>query len=341
MYEIKCFDALSKAWNKMIVILFHPFDIVKWLVLGFCAWLATMGEGGSNFNFNRSFRTPGSGSGGGGGENFKEEFQKIIDFLTSPLGITIIASVIIFILLLILLVLWLKSRNEFIFLDNLLYNKAEIVAPWKEYRREGNSTMLWRIGFWLVSMGIGLFILLISGVLCYSWIKQCIEAKDFLAPDPIAIVGIAIFIIFNLVFSIILGIIAASFKEFVIPVMYQKRMKAMEAYGVVWQLMKSAPWAFVRYFLVMILLGIAVGILILLAGVLTCCIGFLVMALPYIGAVVLLPVLIWQRLYGVEFLAQFGDEFNLYVESQEEDESQDEDQEPQTDDPSEQVDYYR
>jgi UPF0716 family protein affecting phage T7 exclusion len=123
--------------------------------------------------------------------------------------------------------------------------------------------------------------------------------------------------------------------------MYQKRMKAMEAYGVVWQLMKSAPWAFVRYFLVMILLGIAVGILILLAGVLTCCIGFLVMALPYIGAVVLLPVLIWQRLYGVEFLAQFGDEFNLYVESQEEDESQDEDQEPQTDDPSEQVDYYR
>ena len=49
-------DPLSRAVERMRQILFQPFDLVKWLVLGFSAWLAGLasgaggGTGASNFD---------------------------------------------------------------------------------------------------------------------------------------------------------------------------------------------------------------------------------------------------------------------------------------------------
>jgi len=48
------------------------------------------------------------------------------------------------------------------------------------------------------------------------------------------------------------------------------------------------------------------------AGALTCCALFLVLAIPYVGTVVLLPVYVTARAFGPEFLAQFGPEFETW-----------------------------
>jgi hypothetical protein len=48
------------------------------------------------------------------------------------------------------------------------------------------------------------------------------------------------------------------------------------------------------------------------AGFATCCVGFLLLALPYINAVVLLPVLYTMRAFNVEFLEQFGNEYHIF-----------------------------
>ena len=61
------------------------------------------------------------------------------------------------------------------------------------------------------------------------------------------------------------------------------------------------------------ILGIAVGICIILFAIMTCCIGLLLLIIPYIGAVVLLPVSYTFRALSIEFLAQFGDEFDVSV----------------------------
>src|SRR5882762_4652896 len=34
-------------------ILFQPFDLKKWFVIGFAAWLSNLGSGNYNFRFNR------------------------------------------------------------------------------------------------------------------------------------------------------------------------------------------------------------------------------------------------------------------------------------------------
>ena len=51
---IEYVEPFARAWNRMKDLLFRPFDLGRWLAIGFTAWLATLTEGG----------------GGGGGGNF-------------------------------------------------------------------------------------------------------------------------------------------------------------------------------------------------------------------------------------------------------------------------------
>jgi len=60
-----------------------------------------------------------------------------------------------------------------------------------------------------------------------------------------------------------------------------------------------------------LLLGFAAGILLFLGGILTCCIGCILMILPFIGSVVTLPVTVFFRTYSLYFLKQFGSDWEL------------------------------
>jgi hypothetical protein len=50
--HIEIFKPFGEAFELMKKILFQPFDLKKWLVVGFAAWLASLGAGwGGNFNY--------------------------------------------------------------------------------------------------------------------------------------------------------------------------------------------------------------------------------------------------------------------------------------------------
>ena len=49
---VEYFAPLERAWQRMTAQLFRPFDLVKWLVLGFSCWLARLFEGGFGGGFN-------------------------------------------------------------------------------------------------------------------------------------------------------------------------------------------------------------------------------------------------------------------------------------------------
>ena len=75
---------------------------------------------------------------------------------------------------------------------------------------------------------------------------------------------------------------------------------------------RVATIRFVLYALWKLLLGFAALLAILLVGFGTCCIGFLIMAIPYLGAVLLLPVSVFFRFLGPQFLRQFGPDFDVF-----------------------------
>ena len=52
--RVSVIDPIEPAIEKVKDILFSPFDLGRWFVIGFCAWLANLGQGGG-FNFNFPF----------------------------------------------------------------------------------------------------------------------------------------------------------------------------------------------------------------------------------------------------------------------------------------------
>ena len=52
--------------------------------------------------------------------------------------------------------------------------------------------------------------------------------------------------------------------------------------------------------------------MIITAGLLTCCIGFIFLIIPYIGSVIMLPVSVTFRSLSLEFLEQFGPDYKIF-----------------------------
>lgn len=108
--------------------LFQPFDLGKWFTIGFTAFLAGLMDGG--------------GGGGGNSSRYSSRYKSedLFDFFNFPnvasewLANHPVLATLIFIgvgLLVVLLIvfLWLSSRGKFMFLHNVVHNKAEVVAP--------------------------------------------------------------------------------------------------------------------------------------------------------------------------------------------------------------------
>lgn len=65
---------------------------------------------------------------------------------------------------------------------------------------------------------------------------------------------------------------------------------------------------FFLYFLMKVVIGIAVGFLAMGATCLTCCI----VAIPYVGSVILLPLSVFMQAYPLCFIEQFGPKWQFF-----------------------------
>ena len=100
-------------------------------------------------------------------------------------------------------------------------------------------------------------------------------------------------------------------EDFVIPIMYKNRIPTSHAWAILRPYHARAFWKFILYALWKFALGIVAGTAIVAAGLVTCCIGFILMAIPYLGAVITLPVSVFFRFLGPDFLRQFGEDFDI------------------------------
>jgi NADH:ubiquinone oxidoreductase subunit K len=139
---------LGEAWRRMVRGLFGPFDLTKWLTLGFCAFLASCGEGVASFNANFG---RGGGGRGGSGTGLAEAVRWIENNLI--LVALLAAAFLVVALALAALVFWLQSRGKFMLLDGLVFDRGAVVEPWRAFRLLANS--LFRFKFALAAGGTG------------------------------------------------------------------------------------------------------------------------------------------------------------------------------------------
>ncbi len=299
---VSVIDPVSEAIEKTKWFLFKPFDLGKWFVAGFCAWLATLLEqsgGGGSFNWPGRY--------GRSGMN-RPDFEGIKNAVLEHLGLIIsVGAIVLFIgLLLGILLLWLTSRGKFMWLHCAARNVAEVAEPWKRYKTQANSLFVFRLVLWLISF---LIMLSIFVGLCFV-IYPMIVQEQFLWAMLWQIIGLSAIII---IAGIIFGLIAKFTFDFVVPVMYISGESCVAAWRRFMGLLSANKARFVLYILFQIVIGMACGAIIFAVMLLTCCVACCIFSIPYIGTVAMLPILAFNRLYSLCYLKQFGPEFDAFT----------------------------
>ncbi len=298
MVPLSMFDALSRAWNSMMAILFRPFDIGKWFGIGFCAWLAMLDQGFGNLNFNLPIDDEST-------MFFGEVFASVSEFISenASLFITLLVFGILLFIMIFIVLAWIASRGKFMLLDNLVHNRTGISAPWRAYAVQGNSLFLWALCFGLIMLGV---LILLGGA-----VGACIAIFSDNTSGLVA--AILILVPLFLAAVLAMALVWMMLIDFIVPVMFKHGYRAREAWRFAMPAIKRHFWHIVLYGLFKILVTLACSIAILLFGVVTCCCGLILVILPYIGAVVTLPITALMRLWSVEFMRGFGPEFDLYA----------------------------
>lgn len=296
---------LSNGFIRMKKALFQPFDISKWINIGFTAFLASLTE----------FWGSSGGGGGNSGFNLNEpnwdEFfsfpESAWNWLTShPFWFGLIITGAFLLVILTVIFNWISSRGKFMFLYNVVNQTDDIVKPWHNFRKSGNSLFWWQFVYgWLVFGIIVLFLIYSFGVFknIHNGIIPDITKYGFIAGIVLTFICILI----------ITGYISLFLSDFVVPIMYKHQISALKAWSVFLPLMFRNMCSFFVYGLFILILKVSTAIAVIFIAVLTCCIGLLLIMIPFVGTVILLPVSYTFRAFSLEYFASFGDDFNLFL----------------------------
>jgi len=289
--KIEIFKPLDEAFELMKKILFRPFNFEKWLVIGFAAFLSGH-FAGVGFNFPMGgFPTRGVNQ-----NVVSPDWEQWKPWLPIAIAVFVLLT-----LVLIVLFSWLRARGNFVFTDCIARNRAAIVAPWREYRREGNSYFLFLLLVMFVSMAIvGLLLLLI-----FIPLGLLGQGASNHAITPVVVILFIVLALAWICFAIFFGVTS----YFMIPLMYVRRCRAVEAFREVAGLVLQNAGSFILFCLFSICLLLAAAMIGGIATCATCCLA----ALPYVGTVILLPVFVCLRAYALCFIRQFGPDYDVWA----------------------------
>jgi len=310
--HVSVVEPLTPAIERVKTVLFRPFDIRKWFVIGFCAWLAELGkhEGGS-----------GSGGGDGDGKGFQwsgedilenmvqavnEALATVREFVEANLSWIIPVAILVLVILVgvWLLVTWLSSRGRFMFLHCVAENKGEVVIPWNKFSRHGDSLFAFR-----VVVGFILFVIFVAGLVAgYSSLMRAANRGDEIG----VVLTLAAIVLGIFVLSIPLLITKKFTTDFVVPIMFIQTVGCRKAWEQFLPVLLQNKVRFFLYLLFQLVIGFTIIVLLAAVALATCCCACCFFAIPYIGTVALLPILVFERSYSLYYLRQYGPAFDVF-----------------------------
>ena len=235
--EISVTEPVSPALERVKTMLFKPFDLGKWFTIGFCAWLAFLGEGGGgggvDSNFTSAFDNKVNvNNAGSAGDSLRHGYHQARDYVLNNLDWIVPATVAAVILLLALglLILWLSSRGRFMFLHCVALDKAEVAEPWSKFEREANSLFWFRLVLGLIGMVLMLPLL---GGIALMIVRMVLRGE----PD---VGGILLAAVLGLIFfatAIVFALINKFTEDFVVPILFLRGGKCLAAWKEFWGLL--------------------------------------------------------------------------------------------------------
>ncbi|MCP4453373.1 MAG: hypothetical protein GY809_18090 [Planctomycetes bacterium] len=285
--SISLIGQIGPAVDHTKAILFAPFNLKRWLAIGFCAWLASLGEGRGPNPFS---------------ETNNEITNRTQDTLNSNPGL--FGAVLIFGIAFAVTMTWLSSRGRFMFYHCALYNSDKVAHPWHYYQHLAASLFKFRlvlvmIGTVLVIVFIGHIISTAGSAFQISDLPDLLPESAYLMPLLLVIVGLLICDMLT--------------TDFVIPVMHKHTLTCTAAWSYLWLTLGTNKSNLFLYLLFKALVAMTVGFVLLFLGMITRGVIYQMLLIPYVGTLLLLPVFTFKRVLALHYLRQFGPEFDAFV----------------------------
>ncbi len=356
-------EIIRLSWNQMNEILSNPFDLKKWIMLGTIAILA--GQFMSfNFNINVNTRKGIETRQEGAVQTItarvdtQEKREAVVRVIKGLLAekMFIALAVLMGALIIIVLLLWtrLGSNFVFVFIESTVLNDASMKVPYHRNNAIGRSYFFWSISLFFISLAV---VVPLLGIPAYSFIKTGVFTAGAAKAAWSTFHALLIAGVVAAVFFLLLGMCVI---DFVVVIMYSRRIGIGKAWGALLGLMKRNLFEFVKYLLMKVLLFIAsifiaLGLLVvaliimLVAGLIIGFIGGLVIfltpiasralmmkAVPLVIGIcvallspfllfIFLPLPVFFRLFSIYFIGSLDestDPFFPHVEEEQEHEQE-------------------
>jgi len=291
--------SIALSWGRMLEILFKPFSLKKWIGIGVIVMLAG-NFGGMNFNVqlpgkSADTQTRAALTARGAHpqisplevkEKLKELFAKSSAVLKTDRPFLIAASfAVISGIITILLWLFIKAVFSFAFIETVVRNDLSMKIAYHNNKRMGASLFWWNTLYGLLSLCalLAIFYLPMRALWDAGVFAQFpdVDMKHVLALiTPYAVTAVASFLGFLLIDLML--------NDFVLVIMYARRCGIIKGLRGCASIILRHGVSVVQYIILKLLLfipGIIGGIILLMAGLLSC--GLFLAALGGIGFLVL------------------------------------------------------
>lgn len=285
MRTIKITDLITKSFEHTKHVLFMPFVLKKWLRLLFIAVLAGAISGGglggnsgrdsedkaeasleANYIGNQEADSADAGTDEAStktkrsSERLKATVAKLKLYLAEiPPGIlwTVVSLTVLVVTGLILLLMWLSARFKFVWIHDIIHNDAAIAAPFRDYRKQGDS-------IFKLSIVVGLLFLVLLGIMgvwVYGTVVALGSVKNGIANMATAGISFTLVIVAFLAVGIVVLVWNIFVEHFVTPIMMLERSTYLPSWNKFYAVYKSNKWEFWLYLLVLLGMGIVCSII--------------------------------------------------------------------------------
>ena len=195
-------------------------------------------------------------------------------------------------------VLWVNARGVFMYADAVATGRAEVSRPWRQHATAASSYFGWSLGITFAVVFTLLFAAGLVVVTVFAFVAGRLQGTGgwlILA----AMVPVLVLLALALPLLALAGL---ALRDFVAPLQLATGLPCGDAARLLESLVVAQPGAFVLYLLLKLLVVVATGLVVVIGGCLTCCLGFL----PVVMQTAFQPLFHFERGLSLMLLRQLG-----------------------------------
>jgi hypothetical protein len=195
-------------------------------------------------------------------------------------------------------VLWVNARGVFMYADAVATGRADVGRPWRQHAAAASSYFGWSLGITFAVV----FTMLFAGGLVIVTVFAFVAGR-MQGTGGWLILAAMVPVLALLVLALpLLALAGLALRDFVAPLQLATGLPCGAAARLLESLVVGQPGAFVLYLLLKGLVVVATGLVVVIGGCLTCCLGFL----PVVMQTVFQPLFHFERALSLMLLRQMG-----------------------------------